>query len=163
MTSSDGPRGPGAEPATHEAYDVVVIGGGVGGLTAGALTAHAGRSVLVVEADGRPGGYARAVHTDAYLCDRADNLVTSCRPDGPFGQGVLDAVLRELGVRERCEFLPVDPFYVARFPDFELEVPCGREAYLEAHTSRFPAEAAGLRRLAELCHEMFREHIAYPM
>ncbi|HHH13060.1 MAG TPA: FAD-dependent oxidoreductase, partial [Thiolapillus brandeum] len=38
-------------------YDVVVIGAGIGGLTAAALLARCGRSVLVIERHDRPGGY----------------------------------------------------------------------------------------------------------
>jgi phytoene dehydrogenase-like protein len=109
-------------------------------LTARALLARAGKSVLVVEADERPGGQCARVALRGYTFDRADHLTTSCEPDGPFGQGVIDAVLRELGVRERCEFVRVDdPFYVARYPDFELSVPCGHEPYLEARLRHFPS------------------------
>jgi len=150
--------------ARREVYDVVVVGAGIGGLTAGALLAHAGKSVLVVEADERPGGYAHALRRDGYTFDRADHLITSCEPEGPFGQGVIDAVLRELGVRDQCEFVRVDdPFYVAHYPDFELAVPCGREPFLEAHVRHFPREAGGLRRLTELSAEMYREIVAFPM
>ena len=153
-----------AGEARQEAYDVVVIGAGLAGLTAGALLAHAGKSVLVVEADERPGGYAHNLERGAYTFDRADHLLTSCQPEGPFGQGVIDAVLRELGVRDRCEFVRVsDPFYLTRYPGFELAVPCGREEFLEAHLKHFPAEARGLRRLAEISGQIYREWLNFPM
>lgn len=150
--------------AEHDVYDVVVIGGGLAGLTAGALLAHAGKAVLVVEADERPGGYARCFERSGYTFDRADHLLSSCAPDGPFGQGVVDAVLRDLGVRDRCEFVRVDdPFYVTRYPDFELAVPCGREAFVDAHLRHFPTEARGLRRLTDLSGEIYREWVNFPM
>ncbi len=149
--------------AQHDVYDVVVIGGGMGGLSAGALLAHAGKSVLVVEAKAKPGGYAQALHSGGYTFDRADHLISSCEPQGPFGQGVIDAVLRELGVREQCEFVRVEPFYVARYPGFELAVPSGREPFLEAHLRHFPGEARGFRRLAELSAEIYRDLVACPM
>jgi phytoene dehydrogenase-like protein len=120
--------------------------------------------VLVVEADELPGGYTHALHHGDYTFDRADHLITSCAFDGPFGQGVVDAVLRELGVRDRCEFLRVDdPWYVTRYPGFELAVPCGREASLEAHLRHFPTQARGLRRLAALSTEIYREWRNFPM
>jgi phytoene dehydrogenase-like protein len=104
--------------ARKDTYDVVVIGAGMGGLTAGALLAHAGVRTLVVEADDKPGGYTHALCRDGYTFDRADNLITSCQPDGPFGQGVIDAVLSELGVRDQCEFVRVgDPFYESVTPE----------------------------------------------
>src|SRR6266508_4779664 len=64
---------PGAEPhvddARESSHDVVVIGGGIGGLTAGALLARAGKKVLVVEAEAQPGGFT----TSTFLPERASN------------------------------------------------------------------------------------------
>ena len=153
-----------ASMAREEAYDVVVIGAGASGLTAAALLADAGKHVLVVEAGAQPGGHARALSDGAYTFDRAVHLITSCEPDGPFGQGVIDAVLRQLGVRDRCEFLRVDdPFYTVRLPGFSLDVPGGHEPFVEAHARAFPAEARGIRRLAELQSEAYRELVRSPI
>ncbi len=48
-----------AAPA-GDTFDVVVIGAGLGGLSAGACLAKAGRRVLLVEREDGPGGNARA-------------------------------------------------------------------------------------------------------
>jgi prolycopene isomerase len=45
--------------ASRSAYDAIVIGAGLGGLTAGALLAKAGKQVLVVEQADQPGGFIR--------------------------------------------------------------------------------------------------------
>ena len=42
--------------ATPATYDAIVIGSGIGGLSAGALLARYGKSVLVCEAHTIPGG-----------------------------------------------------------------------------------------------------------
>ena len=42
-----------------ESYDVIVIGAGLGGLSAAALLARLGKKVLVVERHDRPVGYAQ--------------------------------------------------------------------------------------------------------
>lgn len=63
----------------------------------------------------------------------------------------------------RCQALRVDaPFYEARFPDFTLAVPAGRDAFLQAHLRHFPGEAQGLRRLLELNGRMYDEFIRVP-
>jgi phytoene dehydrogenase-like protein len=85
-------------------FDVVVIGSGLAGLTAGALCARVGLRCAVVEAAPQPGGYASAHRRGAYGFDSTVSL---------SGQGapgmIFDHVLRLLGVRDRCDFLPVDP------------------------------------------------------
>jgi phytoene dehydrogenase-like protein len=156
---------PGIDQARETSYDAVVIGGGIGGLTAGALLARAGKKVLVAEAEARPGGFARALRRGPYTFDRADHLLfAGCEEAGPFGPGLIDAVLRHLGVRDRCQFVRMgDPMYEARFPDLTLSVPSGVEAYLEAHLRHFPGEAAGLRRLVALSAAIFREFSAFPV
>jgi prolycopene isomerase len=94
-----------------DSYDVVVVGAGMGGLTAGALLARAGKHVLVVDENERPGGFAASFRRGAYTFDTADHLITACEDAGPLGPGVIHTVLRHLGVRELCEFPPLDdPF-----------------------------------------------------
>jgi phytoene dehydrogenase-like protein len=145
-------------------YDVVVIGGGIGGLTAGALLARAGKKVLVVEAQAQPGGYAGAIRAGEYTFDRADHLIMGCEEGGPFGQGTVDAVLRHLGVRERCTLVRMDdPVYVGRFPDLTVSVPHGLEGFVDSLLRHFPGEAAGLRRLAQLSSDILRELSAVPI
>lgn len=147
--------------ARRSEYDVVVVGGGMGGLTAGALLARAGKSVVVVDAQARPGGHAHAIREDGRTFDSAVHLITRCG-QSVFGTGLVDALLRHLGVRDRCELVRVDPFYRVHLPDLHVTVPTGREAYLAAHAEHFPEEAAGLRHLHELCVQVAREAHGYP-
>jgi phytoene dehydrogenase-like protein len=150
--------------ATESRYDVVVIGAGVSGLTAAATLALDGQKVLVVEAEEHPGGYARAFRHSGYVFDRADHLIWGCAPDSPFGPGLIDAVLRRLGVRDQCEFVRMDdPMYVGQFPGIRVLAPRGRQGFLDAHIRDFPAQRAGLQRLLDLGSAAARELAEFPV
>ena len=45
----------------EKSYDVIIVGGGLGGLNLGALLAHAGKKVLVLERGGKESLGGRAV------------------------------------------------------------------------------------------------------
>jgi len=138
-------------------YDVIVVGGGLGGLTAGALLARAGRNVLVAEAAGAPGGYAHAFSRGGYTFDPAIHML----PEVPF---VLN-LLSHLGVEDQVDFVPVDSLYSATFPDARLEVPHDpgdTEGFIEAHTRLFPKEEHGFRDLFGLIQDVFYEASTMP-
>lgn len=76
---------------TTNPNDVVVIGGGLAGLTAAAYVARAGRSVTVHERSAAVGGRAATSIRDGFHLNQG--------PHALYRGGVGEAVLRELGVR----------------------------------------------------------------
>jgi prolycopene isomerase len=140
-----------SEP-TQDAYDVVVIGAGLGGLSAAALLAKTGGKVLVAERQDGAGGYAHTFKRDSYLFDPAIHVIGQAE-DGRF----LDFMFRHLGVRDRVTFLPLNHFYGAHFPGLELHVPIGTEAFIDYHASQFPHQREQIRAFIELCRQVHSE------
>ncbi len=61
--------------------DVVVVGGGISGLSVAWWLAQAGVSVEVWEQDARPGGKIQTRETDGYLTERAASMMLNFRPE----------------------------------------------------------------------------------
>jgi prolycopene isomerase len=139
-------------------YDVVVIGGGIGGLSAAACLARAGQKVLVIEQSTGVGGYAHAFTRGPYTFDPAMSVF----PQG-HDHALPVALLDWLGVRDQCRFVPLESNYRAVFPGFEIATPFGLEEFTEAHCERFGKHAAKLRAFFQLCSQMHHEaHVLPP-
>ena len=63
-------------------YDVVIIGAGMGGLTAAAMLSKAGYSVVVLEAANQAGGYLAGFHRNRFRFDTAVHWLNQCNPGG---------------------------------------------------------------------------------
>jgi len=133
---------------------------GIGGLTAAALLARAGRSVLVVERHDRVGGYAHAFRRGRYLFDSGVHLVGGCEP-GPFeGGGLVHELLSVLGVRDRCDFVRIDPCYAAIYPPesgASIRASGDLEKLVRSHSGGRASEAKGLRQILQECLALRQE------
>jgi prolycopene isomerase len=67
-------------------YDIVIIGAGVGGLTAAALLSKAGFSVCVLEKEPHVGGYLAGFKRKHFSFDTAIHWLNQCAPDGLVGR-----------------------------------------------------------------------------
>jgi phytoene dehydrogenase-like protein len=125
-----------------EQFDAIVIGSGLGGLTAGALFSHAGYRVLLLERNDHFGGAATTYHRGRMTIEASLHETTDPRRGPDLKGEVFDA----LGLYDDLEFVPVDDFYEVRSPLIgdPLVLPYGFQAAAATLSERFPDDAAAI-------------------
>src|SRR5688500_6804684 len=91
--------------------DVVVVGGGIGGLTVAALLAARGVDVCLLEREPRVGGCAASFDKFGYSFEQGYGLYAGWQPNGIHAQ-----IFSELPVAGPQARL-LEPSYLVRLPD----------------------------------------------
>jgi prolycopene isomerase len=108
-------------------YEVVVIGGGLGGLTVAALLAARGVNVCLLERQSRVGGCVASVEHPGFQFDPTFGLYR-----GWENGGIYDRVFSELGI-SAPQVKPVSPHYIVRLPD-GVDIPLVTKLELFEHS-----------------------------
>ena len=142
-------------------WDIIVIGGGLAGLTSGAYLAMAGKSVLLLEQQDFLGGCCGSYSTGGHHVPAAAHMV--------HDPGLINGILLELGAEE-ITFTPLDPV-------FEVKGPCpGKTLIITQNQEIFEGSAKGLvtdaaqenvskglHRLIELSRQIYYETRSLPL
>ena len=122
-------------------FDAIAIGSGLGGLTAAALYARAGRRVLVLERNQHFGGAATVYRHGALAIEVSLHEIDGLDAEDPKGP-----ILRALGLDRDIPFIDVGDLHEVRSPLLgePFVLPHGFDAALAAATRRFPQQAKGL-------------------
>jgi phytoene dehydrogenase-like protein len=137
-------------------YDVIVIGSGMGGLTAASLLMKKGLKTLLLEKEKQVGGYVVSFKRDGFTFDATGAFVGGCQEGGEFYQ-----VLREIGVHEGIEFVPIHQIQNI-YPGFEVHLRQGGfQSYMEALFNLFPEEKRGLNAYLSLVKKIGDEVKSY--
>jgi len=140
-----------------EKHDVVVIGAGLGGLSAATMLARNGLGVLLLERHNVPGGYATSFVRGRYEFEIALHQLSGIGP--PERPASLYRYLDYLGVANRVEFIRLPNLYRAVFPDLDITVPAGQEAFEAKLCQAFPHEAKGIRRFLKRVFDLRSDFI----
>ena len=136
-------------------YDAIVIGAGLGGLSAATMLAKNGQRVLLLERHNVPGGYATSFVRGRYEFEIALHELSGIGP--PEHRGTLYRYLDYLGVASKVEFLRLSNLYRSVFPDLDVTLPAGREAFEDKLCETFPDDAKGIRRFVKRVFNMGRD------
>jgi len=125
-------------------YDAVVIGSGLGGLTAGSLLAKAGWSVCLLERNFSLGGAASVYRVGGLTVESSLHQTSDARNP----RDVKHHILSELGILDEIEWLPTGPLYKVKGGPVgdAFELPCGFDAAHAALADRFPDRSHVIRR-----------------
>ena len=136
---------------------IVIVGAGLGGLSAALNLAGAGRDVTVLEGDDEPGGRAGVIRDSGYTFDTGPTVLTMPALIGEALGAVGESLDGWLTLRR------LDPAYRARFADGSmLDVHADPDAMAEEITALCgPREAAGYRRFIAFLDELYRVEMAH--
>jgi all-trans-retinol 13,14-reductase len=124
-------------------WDCIVVGSGIGGLTAAAALARCGQRVLVLEQHNVAGGLTQTFSRHDWTFATGVHYVSGVGPDaGPDGQ--LGRLLQWL-THGALEFADCgNPYDIVRLPGFEFAIEHPQAAYRQALHVRFPAQQAAI-------------------
>ncbi|MEW8042680.1 MAG: NAD(P)-binding protein, partial [Candidatus Thiodiazotropha endolucinida] len=127
----------------NDHYDAIVVGSGLGGLTAGALYARRGKRVLVLERHDKFGGAATVFNRMKMRIEAGLHEI-----DGLGENDIKDALWQELGLSSLLEPVSVGSLF-AVLTDIqgpEFVIPEGMDNARVTFTRRFPQHAESIRR-----------------
>ncbi|EPB7495616.1 FAD-dependent oxidoreductase [Listeria monocytogenes] len=118
-------------------FDVIIIGGGLGGLTAGARLAKEGKKVLLLEQHFIIGGCATAFKRKEYVMDVGLHEMDGLNQDDHL-KNELFSILK---LKERIDLVSIPELYEVVLPSGEkLRIPHGEKNLREFLKARYPDE-----------------------
>jgi all-trans-retinol 13,14-reductase len=134
--------------------DAIVIGSGIGGLTAALTLARAGQRVLVVEQHYLPGGWSHSFTLDGYSFSPGVHYL------GELRRGeTLRRLFEGLGMGKHLRFgqLAVDGYDHLLVGGERFDLPAGRARMIDRFARRFPEHADGIARYFAICRRVYED------
>ena len=122
-------------------YDIIIIGSGIGGLTAANYLASSGLSVVVFEQHNQIGGYCSSFSRKGFSFDVGVHYLGAANQSGTLGK-----IIQEFEIGDRLQFNSVDipyRFFLKDFPVIDILSGTDRRC-LEGLIAAFPNEEKNL-------------------
>ena len=121
-------------------YDIIIIGSGLGGLTAGAKLAKEGKKVLLIEQHSQPGGCATTFKRGELTFE-----VGLHEMDGLSPRDIKTRIFNDLDVLNNVEFIRVPEFYRFINDRYNVTILHQPENATEILSGLFPGETNGIK------------------
>jgi len=138
-------------------YDVIIIGAGLGGLTAGAKLSKEGKKVLLIEQHNIPGGCATTFERKDLKIEVGLHMIDGLDDGDPKLK-----IFKELGVLDNLEFKRVPEFYRFIKAGLDIVIPDNYEQAIEVLAERFPAEKKGILKFFKVIIALRKEVFRVP-
>ena len=136
-------------------WDVVVVGAGLGGLSAAARLSNSGLRVLVLEQHEYSGGYAHHFLRKVRGTKIVYDFDVALHQTGDLDPGrEMNRVLHSLGVLDQLEVNRFDVAYRTRGPAHDLQIPADANDYEALLCDSYPDQAGGVRDLFQTLRKM---------
>jgi phytoene dehydrogenase-like protein len=133
----------------RDRYDVVVVGAGLGGLTAAALLAKRGQRVLVVEQHYIPGGCCTAIRRKDVAIDVGAALLFGWEDENSAHRFVMNEL------EEEIDMIPHEAAYRIHLGKKTVTFWRDLNRYLDELTALFPNQDREIRALYRECRELY--------
>ena len=121
-------------------YDIIIIGAGLGGLTAGAKLAKNNKKVLVIEQHNIPGGCATTFKRKDYTVE-----VGLHEMDGLDEIDSKKSIFKDLDIFNHIELIRLPEFYRFINPNIDFVMPDNAAKAIALLVEKFPNEEKGIR------------------
>jgi all-trans-retinol 13,14-reductase len=135
-------------------YDIVIIGGGLGGLLCGNILSREGYSVCLVEKNKKLGGCLQVFAREKCIFNTGLNYT-----EGLAEGQILNRYFSYFGIMDKLKLkrMDVDGFEVINFKGKDYKFAQGEENFIKTLADHFPGEENNIRkyleRLKEICNQ----------
>ncbi|QRR01337.1 phytoene desaturase family protein [Dyadobacter sandarakinus] len=135
-------------------FDNIIIGSGMGALSAAICLARAGQSVLILEQHDVPGGWCHSFYIDGH------RFSPGCHYIGQLGEGQSTRMLYEgLGIAGELTFFEMNPaaYEHCWIGDQKIDLPASYDALYNILSQHFPEEQKGLKQYLTTVQQVSRQ------
>ncbi len=127
-------------------YNTIVIGGGLAGLTAGAILSKFGKKVLLLEQHHKPGGCATTFKRGDFIVEVGLHEMGGLADDADF----VKQIFNMLDVEQHVQFQIVPELYTVLSDKEDFVFPHGYEAATKALIARYPEDEKGIKKFMKV-------------